>query len=136
MNQIKFRAWDVINKKMYPQAFPTWNGMTEGKIDLIEHKVEVIDADGDDMPIVMQFTGLQDKNGVDIYEGDILSVINKCFSHTGEPLIIKFGLYEDAEQYVHDSHYGYNLDGMPLNDCIKDGSHVIGNIHQNPELIK
>lgn len=70
---IKFRAWDVINKKMYKVAYPTWNGGTQGKLDPdISHDVEFIDEDGDEQPIVMQFTGLTDKNGKEIWEFDLM----------------------------------------------------------------
>jgi uncharacterized phage protein (TIGR01671 family) len=121
MRELKFRAWDVINKKMYPIAYPTWNGMTEGKIDFLNHKVETIDTDGDNIPIVMQYTGLKDQNGVEIYKDDIVKrenfnavvkEINGCW------------MFERKADYYVNAHW-YMSD-----------SEVIGNIHENPELIE
>lgn len=83
MDRLNFRAWDVINKVMYPIAFPTWNGAVEGKKDFVNHTVEVIDSDGDDAPRVMQFTGLFDRWGKDIYEGDIIEADVNCIFDQG-----------------------------------------------------
>lgn len=81
-----------------------------------------------------QFTGLTDKNGADIYEGDIFSGKSKVFGCiTGEVQLCE---YDDAEGYQHEKHLGWNINGAPIVDLVGDGLEVIGNIHQHPELLE
>lgn len=113
--EIKFRAWQVHHKEMY-QPF-------DGYIEFPSVVVGFDDGDlrleGDDV-ILMQYTGLKDKNSKEIYEGDILR-----------------WKYEGDEYIKQVEWKGFCF--QPFNgqewSPIKEECEVIGNIWENPELL-
>lgn len=109
--EIKFRVFDKKNGIYYYSELIT---ISPTRIRIVNR-----DLDSDDC-IVQQFTGLKDKNGREIYEGDILKYSNglNYLIHQIEFFDGCFGLYN-----------------YPLFNCSTKMLEILGNIFENPELL-
>jgi len=110
MREIKFRAWQVNTRKMLlDSTFLNYQTM--------------LDFNSKNY-IMLQYTGLKDKNGVEIYEGDIVK------EH--------FGAYGEVK-YVNGCFILQLVDARPLAEYIicdfGNKTEVIGNIYENKELL-
>lgn len=120
MREIKFRAWykgephpicsDELEEWEKPKMFYGVEHLYDGGVDGLGGVSSFGSLIDDPDYILMQYTGLKDKNGVEIYEGDILK---KVLHKTGLELI-------NVAQWK---------------DTSWDGYEVIGNVHENPELL-
>lgn len=88
-----------------------------------------------------QYTGLKDKNGKEIYEGDIIRYLSWRKERIGQ---VVFDFVDDSEGYYVGKHYGWGIRRDDWNFSLGDYSddnmkceliEVIGNIHENPELL-
>lgn len=156
MREIKFRAWDDFNKimikvgiidfeekKLFVYA-DFWYGSADS---LIQGSGETLDFD--EVKLI-EYTGLKDKNGVEIYEGDILKISNtkrflgrnyKCYSDIEiigghvyvwtDPVIdgqrVRYGakmLFDGLAKYI-------DMRGVATSDV-----EVVGNIYEDKELLR
>lgn len=128
MRNIKFRAWDKSINEMLTQP-----------LDGISAASRLLGFTVFSQCEVMQFTGLKDKKGKEIYEGDILEIM---FSkRIGKEIdVVIWGSYND-EEYVSNIECWMAGD-YPVSDsgglwgCSKHTKEIIGNIHENPELLE
>ena len=121
MREIKFRAFDrVTNKIIYPENSTGWKLHFNGSVDY-----EGSWASGD--LLLEQFTGLQDKNGVDIYEGDIvIHHVESEFLEREDWAVI------ESKVLIIDGAWCVGLSKYPLYGFLNV---VVGNIHENKDLI-
>ena len=130
MREIKFRG-KAINRK------DTWF-IGDLRIDFETNEFWIfpkfehpgIDKHRVDPETIGQFTGLKDKNGKEIYEGDTLNMF-QGFGCEWKPRIVTVN-YRPASFWV-DFDFGCQSFILDDHDCSFE---IIGNIHQNPELLE
>lgn len=138
--EIKFRIWSTENRRYERERLP--NNVLKFGFDLFELEF-FLDEDERDNYIFEQYTGIKDKNGKEIYEGDIVrySFTNPNRTYT-EP--VSFGSIQDGEGYYHQEFLAWRTtyvdDGeahSSLLDLVEPNwtCEVIGNIHENKELL-
>jgi len=113
MIEIKFRAWDKLNKEMtlfglFERPTATWGKHCE----------------------IMQFTGLLDKNGKEIYEGDIVEWKYLKTWHKNEVRWVGGGFVVTTSGFKDDLNEPQDLSLVSILSC-----EIIGNIYENPDLL-
>jgi uncharacterized phage protein (TIGR01671 family) len=113
MREIKFRAWDGNSKEMYGEVgviHPNHSTQFQSRKGQWSFRPDQIDL------VLMQYTGLKDKNGVEIYEGDIVA------------------LKVSAGEYKWTVKWNKYINGYG-EDLSEDYVEIIGNIFETPELL-
>ena len=141
MRPIKFRAWDPKRKRMFTGDQIEVRDhikvvLSYGELHIFRH---VQSQDEWEELIPIEWTGLTDKNGTPIYEGDILKDEERIglwavAYHNGRFEAVAISDEEPAVQICHTPRRA-SIRGIRLPISWGDKVEVIGNIHQHPELL-
>lgn len=124
--KLKFRAWDKHDKKMY--KIDVLN-LCEDEVEMLEKRVD--EVRGFKAVDIMQSTGMLDKDGSEVFEGDIIKPVGFASwigSVEYSPEIATFILKDHNNDFLRD--------GPVFLSQFGDGLKVLGNIYENPEILE
>lgn len=136
MRDIKFRAWSGKQGAFIQEAFSV---LADGSgiritIPVDDDVVQDVNAEfyfqDNDNLAVQQFTGLKDKNGVEIYEGDLVE-----FKLGGEKVIGAVSYMDSQARWVKTFTPSYGAGEKDLSSYASSHE-VVGNIYESPELLE
>jgi len=137
MRDIKFRIWDGAKNEWLASsskdALPYYGFALVGEVMTVQSPPIWSLDEGN---VVEQFTGLKDKNGVGVYEGDI--IIQKSLGSNKSECRGKITYKEDHAAFMFEVYErGKPVMWLFLNEFNPEKTcEVIGNIHENPELLE
>ncbi|MCM3456580.1 YopX family protein [Heyndrickxia oleronia] len=137
MRELKFRAFVKDKKKVLPVYSLDFSWIESEPVTVAScgdlNCGLCFDAYEKENVEIMQYTGLKDKNGKEIYEGDILKVRKSISDETEVYFRVKYT--GAAFALVHpEYHNAIYMEVMPW--YVRETAEVIGNIYENPNLLK
>lgn len=146
LRTIKFRAWDKKRKQLFPVHELEWDKISHSLTKCVGY--DDWDNDGytmhgggnmkfanGDRYILMQYTGIKDKNGKEIYDGDIVeskfAIYTICWNDKRAQFIVKV----EKTESVLTRHASFPL-WQYVDDDGECRIEVIGNIYEHPHLLE
>ncbi|WP_174850346.1 YopX family protein [Streptococcus suis] len=118
---LKFRAWDTFHNKWVKHFYITENGLIYNMEQPHRDLIGAVPIEQSGL-VVMQSTGVFDKNGQEIFEGDVVNIFGEKLSK----------IYYSDGAFCVDILIG----GTPLHAFLSEQLEIIGNIYENPELME
>lgn len=142
MREIKFRAWDTVRKKYNREVHvDCYGGIVQFKFNGSSYNEVFDEQESKDRFIIEQYTGIKDRDGNEIYEGDIVQVKYKTtvwgnsvkYDFKG---VVSLGEYElEIDESTYEDFLGWfiKIDNGSAEHFLKHISNlkIIGNIHEN-----
>ena len=122
MEKPKFRAWLKNDKEIIDVDEMNW---FNGELDIIGDYITFV-RKADEIEL-MQSTGLKDKNGKEIFEGDIVKMAKDVYS---EPTYYEVVRHRGGAYRLESKQHGCEL-WLRHTDC-----EIVGNVYENPELLE
>lgn len=129
--EIKFRAWDKQRKEWVKQTGNPYIFPFEGRVSMKcwgDSTGHISDIDYSEFYELQQFTGLKDKNGNQIYEGDIVAGWNGT--------IVGSVFYQAPSFVIKKSERTKSWNAFDIHPDDNQLYVVVGNIHENGDLLK
>ena len=123
----RFRAWDKIHKTMYEVDDIMSIDFGKSEISVKTLFFERTNCYNFNDIVLMQSTGLTDKNGKEIFEGDVVKMAKNVYS---EPTCYEVVRHRGGAYRLDSKQYGCEL-WLRHTDC-----EIAGNIYENPELLE
>lgn len=138
MREIEFRAWCKTEKSMINILYDIYYIIKKRGVYTIH---DIIGSSLKENYELMQYIGLQDKNGVEIFEGDIVKIDNSRWHEKDYIGIIEHGENISCDGNIY---FGFYINWINNNIIRKDiyfwvtnrNIEVIGNIYENPDLLE
>lgn len=140
MRELKFRAWDNLEKDYLNEEDMAINNLNNIFIFEIYDKndtdlwyTRLLPDPDNKRHVIEQYTGLKDKNGREIYEGDIVSVRDSPVVVEDEKGVCYVAWSSVLAGFILKGSDAYKFDEQSLSDLKLI---IIGNIHENSELLE
>jgi uncharacterized phage protein (TIGR01671 family) len=136
MREIKFRAYHKKNHKIYRVVRLSLGAYDDSKLMTVRVTDDMFIGFAFECYLyeveLMQYTGLKDKDGVEIYEGDIVRVNYDSSEHYFISKAAEIAWSADDASFIVKDNYNINT---RFTFMVARDSEVIGNIYENPELL-
>ncbi len=140
MTPLRFRAWHIQKRSMFPVSFLQMQSLgqvvVQGKTDQARFTaVNLLDRDPE--AVLMMSTGLKDTSGVEIFEGDILDCLDNIVHRDGQHRVTGYVFWDDESaafmlRYTEPAdEFAASFEDKLL--CVEFDYRVLGNIHENPD---
>lgn len=136
MNRLRFRVWDKEDKKFVDRS--VYFNLTKSEIVTelwYGYEIQVEEPLQDSNYIVQQSTGLFDKNGKEIFEGDIIDKGYSNIDIVDRIGYVKFGTGDDSDGYLNQEWLGWTTNNDDSLMDVHEHCTVLGNKFEHPHLL-